>query len=175
MEAIGRAVVIETLGDRFAENFVVLPASGTRGGILLAVDEDFYRLECTELGIHSVTALIRAASGHVQWHITVVYGPQEDNDKLMFLAELRWMKQVVSDNWLLIGDFNLILHAADKSNTNLNRRLMGAFRDVVQDLDLIELNLRGRKFTWSNDRTQTRIDHTFCSAAWDLMMPSAVL
>jgi hypothetical protein len=40
---------------------------------------------------------------------------------------------------------------------------MGAFQDVVRDLELKKLNLRGRKFTWSNDRTQTRIDRAFCS------------
>jgi hypothetical protein len=37
----------------------------------------------------------------------------------------------------------MILHASDKSNANPNRRLMGAFRDVVCDLELKELNLRG--------------------------------
>jgi hypothetical protein len=36
----------------------------------------------------------------------------------------------------VLGDFNLILQAADKSNHNLNRRLMGAFRDLIRDLEL---------------------------------------
>lgn len=85
------------------------------------------------------------------------------------------MQQCASDKWLVLGDFNLILQACDKSNDNLNRRLLGAFRDVVRDLELKELNLRGRKFTWSNDRTQTRIDRAFCSAGWDLMMPNVYL
>jgi hypothetical protein len=79
------------------------------------------------------------------------------------------------DNWLLIGDFNMILQACDKNNSNLNRRLMGEFRSVVQDLDLKELNHKGRKFTWSNERTQTRIDRAFCSVSWDLMMPDVYL
>ena len=92
-----------------------------------------------------------------------------------FLRELRAVSTIVSDKWLLIGDFNLILDARDKSNTNLNRRLMSAFRDAIQDLDLRELNLRGRKFTWSNDSTQTRIDRAFCTADWDLMMPGCML
>jgi hypothetical protein len=81
----------------------------------------------------------------------------------------------VLDKWLLVGDFNLILQASDKSNDNLNRRLMGAFRDLVHDLRLKELNLRGRKFTWSNDRTQTRVDRAFCTAEWDLMKPNVYL
>lgn len=49
---------------------------------------------------------------------------------------------------------------------------MGAFRDLVRDVELKELALRGRKFTCSNDRTRTRIDRAFCSIAWDLMLPN---
>ena len=110
-----------------------------------------------------------------EWCVTVVYGPQGDQQKLEFLRELRAISTIVSDKWLLIGDFNLILDARDKSNSNLNRRLMSAFRDAVQDLELRELNLRGRKFTWSNDSTQTRIDRAFCTSQWDFMMPGCML
>jgi hypothetical protein len=39
----------------------------------------------------------------------------------------------------------MILHAADKSNDNLNRRLIGAFMDVARDLELKELSLRGQE------------------------------
>ena len=91
------------------------------------------------------------------------------------MGGLRWISHDVLDKWLLIGDFNMILHARDKSNLNLNRRLMGAFRDLIQDLQLKELNLRGRKFTWSNDRTHTRINRAFCTVNWDLMKPNMYL
>jgi len=82
---------------------------------------------------------------------------------------------LVGDKWLLLGDFNLILQASDKSNDNLNRRLMGEFRSTINFLELKELNLRGRKYTWSNDTTQTRIDRAFCSTEWDLMLPASLL
>jgi exonuclease III len=175
LDLIDRDAVIQTLGDRFASNFGFLPAVNTRGGILIAVDDSHFRIQHSERGLHSVTAKLSDASEMVEWFLTAVYGPQGDHDKLLFLGKLSWMQQIVSDKWLMIGDFNLILQANDKSNNNLNRRLMGAFRDVIQDLELKELNLRGRKFTWSNDRTQTRIDQAFCSAAWDLMFPGVSL
>lgn len=73
--------------------------------------------------------------------------------KIQFLSELKGVQQRVTDKWLLIGDFNMIMQASDKSNDNLNRRLMGAFRDAVSEMELKELNLRGKKFTWTNDRT----------------------
>lgn len=94
---------------------------------------------------------------------------------MLFLSELRSLKHRVSDKWLLIGDFNMILNASDKSNTILNRRLMGEFRDAVTELELKELNLQGRKYTWSNNRTQTRIDRAFCTTAWDCMLPGVHL
>lgn len=134
LQVIDRQVVLETLGERFADNYVYLPALGTRGGILLAVDDAHFRIVSSELSVHCVTAKILTAAGNVDWCLTAVYGPQEDNEKIQFLGELRWIQQSVTDRWLLIGDFNMILQASDKSNANLNRRLMGAFRDVIRDL-----------------------------------------
>jgi len=110
-----------------------------------------------------------------EWWITVVYGPQGEQEKVEFLAEVRSIRTTVGDKWLLLGDFNLILHATDKSNENLNRRLMAEFRNTVNFLQMKELSLRGRRFTWSNDTTQTRIDRAFCSVNWDLMLPTASL
>jgi hypothetical protein len=69
----------------------------------------------------------------------------------------------------------MMLNASDKSNTILNRRLMGEFRDAVTELELKELNLQGRKYTWSNNCTQTRIDRAFCIAAWDCVLPGVHL
>jgi len=168
-------IITEVLGQRFGDNFVILPAAGTRGGIIMAVDNEHYRISRKEVGVHTVTATVQAIFGGEEWSITVVYGPQEDQEKLQFLGELTWISHDVLEKWLIIGDFNMILQARDKSNDNLNRRLMGAFRDLVQDLQLKELNLCGRKFTWSNDRTHTRIDRAFCTSEWDLMKPNVFL
>lgn len=140
---IDKQTVFEILGSKFVDNFVVLPAVGTRGGILLAVDEDHYRIISHEIGVHTVTTTVLAASGQISWCLTVVYGPQDDQAKMQFLEEIRWLQHGVCDRWLLLGDFNMILQDEDKSNVNLNRRLMEAFRQVVRDLSLKELNLRG--------------------------------
>lgn len=113
-------LVAEILGDRFVDNFVFLPTQGTRGGILVAVDGDFYIKEA-ERRVHSVTAKNGYQTGMVEWCITSVYGPQEDHEKLQFLGKLRWIQHIVTDKWLVLGDFNMILQARDKSNSNLNK------------------------------------------------------
>jgi hypothetical protein len=51
---------------------------------------------------------------------------------------------------LILGDFNLIYQEQDKNNSNLNQRLMGAFKAAIDHLRLKEIKLNGRRFTWSN-------------------------
>jgi hypothetical protein len=111
------------LGNNFRDIFVFLPSVGLSGGILFAVDADYYSILSSERGVHTLTAAISSSTGVVTWSATVVYGPQGDAEKLQFLGELRWVKTNVTEKWLVLGDFNLILQAADKSNHNLNRRL----------------------------------------------------
>jgi hypothetical protein len=79
---------------------------------------------------------------------------------------------------MILSDFNLIASAADKSNANINLRLLGQFRSLIQDLELIEYPLFGRKYTWSNERelaTHTRIDRVLVSKEWELQYPQLQL
>jgi exonuclease III len=86
----------------------------------------------------------------INWKITVVYGPQGDTAKLQFLQELKNIPSPEHNRRLILGDFNLIYQEQDKNNSNLNRRLMGAFRATIDHLQLKEIKLNGRRFTWSN-------------------------
>lgn len=63
LAVVNDEVVKETLGNRFCANYVFVPATGTCGGILLAVDEEHYSILNFELGAHSVTVLLSATSG----------------------------------------------------------------------------------------------------------------
>lgn len=97
-------------------------------------------------------------------------GPQDDTYKLLFIQELQQIRPTNSDRWLVIGDFNIILKAQDKNNRNFNRRIMGSFRSMIDRLDLKEIKLNGRRFTWSNGREDVvlcKLDRMFCSSAWD--------
>jgi hypothetical protein len=56
--------------------------------------------------------------------------------------------------------------------------MMTTFRHFVQEHEIKDLYLHGRRFTWSNERevaTLTRIDRAFVSVHWDLMHPDSIL
>jgi hypothetical protein len=84
-----------------------------------------------------------AMPGGDPWWLTTVYGPQDEQEKVAFLEELRQLCTGRVGPWLLCGDFNLIYKAMDKSCGRLNRRLMGKMCRFLQDLELLELHLQG--------------------------------
>jgi hypothetical protein len=72
----------------------------------------------------------------------------------------------------------MIYKASDKNNRNLNRMLMGQFRDALEECDLREIRLQNQKFTWSNERrnpTLAKLDRIFCNAEWDAIFNTHVL
>jgi len=55
---------------------------------------------------------------------------------------------------------------------------MASFKAVIDDLNLKERGLNGRRFTWSNEQdnmTLTRIDRLFCTTDWELTFPTCFL
>jgi hypothetical protein len=114
-----------------------------------------------------VSAKVKHHSEGNPWWLTTVYGPQEEQEKIIFLDELRQLRLGRVGPWILYGDFNLICMAADKNNGRLNRRLMGKMRRFLQDLEMLELHLQGRLYTWSNEQarpTLVCIDRAFAFA-----------
>uniref|UniRef100_A0A452Z0H9 Endonuclease/exonuclease/phosphatase domain-containing protein n=1 Tax=Aegilops tauschii subsp. strangulata TaxID=200361 RepID=A0A452Z0H9_AEGTS len=63
--------------------------------------------------------------------------------------ELRDIRDECPGLWMLCGDFNLIC----RGDFNLNHRMMGRFRRVLNDLALKEVYLSGRRYTWSNEQS----------------------
>jgi hypothetical protein len=109
----------------------------------------------------------------MEWHLTGVYGPQAETNKLLFLEELKHIKQSIPGKWLIAGDFNMIYRAQYKNNTRVNRRIMGKFKSTIDELQLRELPLHDRKYTWTSEQqtqaeaTMSRIVRLFYSTSWE--------
>ena len=84
MSLINETDIIETLGVRFSKQFAYLPAQGTRGGALIAVDEDYYNICQAHVREHTVSVCVISMQCTESWWLTVVYGPQGDREKLSF-------------------------------------------------------------------------------------------
>lgn len=170
MEFVYSSTVLETLGSDFDE-YVYLPANGTRGGILLAWKSRDVTITDPMFTTNTISARVKTpGSTSLPWWLSIVYGPQDNNAKIAFLQEIRDVRDACPGPWLICGDFNMIYRDEDKNNDNLNRRMMGRFRHVLNDLALKEIYLSGWRFTWSNEQnppTLVHLDRVLCSTDWE--------
>jgi hypothetical protein len=100
---------------RFKNNFSFLPADVTSSGILIAASDDHFQLLSSSRSKYSLTVRIQALQGAFEWTLTSVYGSQQEIDKIIFLEEIKALRQAIHREWLLCGDFNLIYKTEDKS------------------------------------------------------------
>lgn len=167
--------ILSMLGSDFT-NRIDLPAVGASGGIVVAWRHGLGPTNATRIDNYSLS--IQFSPNNLQpWWLTCVYGPQGDDNKLLFMQELRCVWSACQGPWTVLGDFNLITSAEDKNNGNLNRAMMGRFRRLINELELKELPLQGRKFTWSNQQdtpTLVKLDRVFSCEAVHLMALTTV-
>lgn len=79
LDVIPQSLVFSMLGVSFCD-FAYLPASSTRGGILIAGRHPDVSLSDVHVGCYSVTVRVRhqlqANNDEASWWLTAVYGPQ---------------------------------------------------------------------------------------------------
>jgi hypothetical protein len=139
LPVIGDSMISNMLGSRFA--YFYLRAAGTRDGILVAWHMDKWCCSHVHLSDHAVTINAKHCLAEDSWWLTVVYGPQDDQEKVAFLEELCRLRMGRLGPWLLCGDFNLIYKATNKNNDCLNCRLMVRVCWFLKDLEFIEMHL----------------------------------
>ena len=59
---------------------------------------------------------------------------------------------------LLMGDFNVVLHAGERTGTFRCDLSMREFSDWIADLGLIDIPLHGVKFTWRRNESKSKLD-----------------
>ena len=157
-------------------DFACLPAIGVAGGAVTSWRRDLWSVSSSCVRRFSVTVKLSPADGHAEpWWLTNVYGPATRAGKPDFFQELRDIHASCPGAWLVCGDFNVIYLASDKNSGRLHRGLMRRFRSLIDDLQLEELTLSGRLFTWSNGRDQPtleRLDRAFATVEWLERYPS---
>jgi Asp-tRNA(Asn)/Glu-tRNA(Gln) amidotransferase C subunit len=75
---------------------------------------------------------------------------------------------------LVGGDFNIIRRQEEKNNDNFNSRWPFIFNAIIESLDLRELALSGRQFTWANRKvnpTYEKLDRILASVSWEQKFP----
>jgi exonuclease III len=159
-------------------SFHFIPSIGASGGIITAWNEDLF--ECTTFSArsYSLTTSFKSRLSDYNFIITNVYGPCLADLKQDFLDELCLIGSTIAGPWLLFGDFNQILSPNERSNSNFNATEASRFQDSIDHLQLQEIPLLDRLFTWTNNQSipiLCRLDTAFVSTDWNFIFPNSTL
>jgi exonuclease III len=112
--------------------------------------------------------------GDFKWVMVVVYGAAQLEFKESFPTEL---VQACRGECLPVcigGDFNIIRNTSEKNNDRFDERWPFLFNAVIDNLELREIEMSGRRFTWANSRrvpTYERLDRVLISPEWEQQYP----
>ena len=79
---------------------------------------------------------------------------------------------------MIMGDFNFYGSLSDRNKSGGNMNDIMIFNEIISNLGLLEIPLKGRKYTWSNmqdDPLLEQIDWVFTSANWISVYPDTLL
>jgi hypothetical protein len=107
-----------------------------------------------------------------------VYGPAQPDHKENFLAELVRMGSQENLPFIMGGDFNILRHPSEKNNANYNARCPFLFNAVIDGLNLRELKMTERNFTWANNLaspTFEKLDRILITTEWEEIFPLSTI
>lgn len=119
-----------------------------------------------------IDAIVTEAQGSLQWRFMRFYGHPEMSIRGDLWTLLEQLSGKMNLPWVIMGDFNEILHEGEKVGGNQRpASRMKHFGDVINRCNLRDLGYVGSDFTWcrrlgSRGCIRERLDRTFVSTNW---------
>jgi hypothetical protein len=155
--------------------FLFVPLVGASGGIIIIWNGSIFSGELAFQNKFSLSVNLTNNLSNEKWLLTNIYGPCHCDQKAVFLDWFSNIDMPDNTDWIIMGDFNFIRKPSDRNKPGGDVNEMLLFNDVISNLGLVELPLKGRKFTWSNmqqDPLLEKLDWFFTSASWTVSYPS---
>ena len=152
------------------QNKIIVKQLDSGGGLALLWKNNV-NLEVINFTVNHVLAKVTEEDGFV-WYLTCFYGWLKAQQKEKSWRLLKHLQTFVVGPWLVIGDFNVYLHASEKKSRRLPQNSqIEAFREALESCHLQDLAFKGYLYTWSNKRpgeanTKIRLDRGVANKEW---------
>ncbi|KAA3467625.1 reverse transcriptase [Gossypium australe] len=157
-------------------NGIDIAAEGSRGGLCLAWKGDIVVTVKSYSKWH-IDPLIREGNGKAEWRFTGFYRSPYLKDKNTVWGLLKGLSHGNYYPWLVAGDFNEILFGNEKKGGGVrDQGRMDAFRDTLEECQLIDIGYSGTWFTWERGNLpetniRERLDRGVANEEWISLFP----
>ncbi|OMO81699.1 Endonuclease/exonuclease/phosphatase [Corchorus capsularis] len=134
---------------------------------VLAVSKNFIDIK-TDLG------------GKEVWFCTFVYGDPRRGGRREVWEDLSRLRNRLEDKWCCIGDFNIVSSEHEKSGgLPIDRVQADMFLNFISECNLLEIDVQGANFSWSNNRTGEdnileKLDKVYANVEWSNLFSEAL-
>lgn len=115
------------------------------------------------------------------WFFTAIYGSPNVHARLSLWNQLQHIGSNLLSPWLLVGDFNAVLFAHERSSGALGSgNKDSSFVHLVEHLGLVDFGFSGARFTWCRGLSYenfkgARLDRALCTMEWQLQFPATTV
>ncbi|KAH9289722.1 hypothetical protein KI387_033839, partial [Taxus chinensis] len=172
-----KAKILEISKKKFWENsdMAAVDSQGASGGLATLWDKRHYTGMILNASTNHLAIKFHAIENNSEWILSNIYAPNTVSGRRKLWTDLKIFRtQHTTTNWLIMGDFNSPLNPGEKyGGISSFSTGMEEFVDFVADLNLLDVDLHGNKYTWNNrrlgkDLIQVRLDRALISASWIL-------
>ncbi|XP_074346816.1 uncharacterized protein LOC141685620 [Apium graveolens] len=171
METLSNTDIRRKLSKKMGfEHCWSVDSQGRSGGLALMWDKSIH---CEVVEADSNFIDVNILNNNVSiWRLTGFYGYPERTRRRDSWELLRCLAVKSSLPWFVFGDFNDMISEKDKKGNHKHpQAFLNGFKEVLDEIQLIELDLMRGRCTWEKSRgtlgwVRERIDRVFASASW---------
>ncbi|XP_028125261.1 uncharacterized protein LOC114322196 [Camellia sinensis] len=159
---------VKSIWPRDKFEFMAVDAEGLAGGLICIWDPDFFHLSdccCTR----SFILLSGKIQNSFDCVIINIYASNDVVRRKELWVTLLNLKHSFPKPWCLGGDFNEIRTVGERIGVSCRDRGMKEFNQFIDNCELVDVPMIGRKFTWCNaldGNKWSRIDRFLISPEW---------
>ncbi|XP_057734785.1 uncharacterized protein LOC130950290 [Arachis stenosperma] len=160
-----RGLIRNLWGDNSID-WAGVESSSSVGGIICMWRNNF--LVCSDIFRSDRWIVVKGCIKELRFDcaICVVYGPHLRDEKKAFWDGLMEVKKTVGVPIMYGGDFNKILKEEERKGNRTLSQSSREFKQWVSHMELMDMNLSGRRFTWYGGKCCSRIDRVFVDCEW---------
>lgn len=179
METKNKATKVESICKKLQfQNLFLENPMGIAGGLALMWNEEV-TLTVQRSSKHFIHVQCIESARNLSMQITFIHASTHLGERIQLWQQLKTLKPHRSNPWICMGDFNEILYVWEKvGKREADNQRIAAFRNMLNELALMDMESQGCAFTWANNRegedlVKKRLDRVLCTLEWRVIFHEA--
>jgi hypothetical protein len=135
-----------------------LPSNGASRGSIVIWKSSVFTGALIFQNEYASSILLTSVHNNATWILINFYAPCTPLGKKEFVQWFQGIQMPDGVDWLLVGDFNLYRNPEDRNRQGADFGDMLMFNEAISALGLVELPLKGQRYTWTNKQCPSLLE-----------------